>query len=108
MDGAVLGTVQYMSPEQLEGKPADARSDIYAFGAVLYEMITGQRAFDGVQPLQPPLLDKVVQTCLAREPAERWQSVRDLMRPLTWLRDGAVAAGAAPVSRQAGIACGRR
>jgi eukaryotic-like serine/threonine-protein kinase len=91
VDGAVLGTVQYMSPEQLEGKPADARSDIYAFGAVLYEMITGQRAFDGVKPLQPPLLDQIVQTCLLREPGERWQSVRDLMRPLTWLRDGEVA-----------------
>ena len=98
VDGAVLGTVQYMSPEQLEGKPADARSDIYAFGAVLYEMISGQRAFDGVQPLQPPLLDQVVQTCLAREPAERWQSVRDLMRPLTWLRDGEVAAGGRPAA----------
>ena len=92
-DGTILGTVQYMAPEQLEGKPADARSDIYAFGAVLYEMVTGHRAFDAVRPLEPSMLDSVVQTCLAREPAERWQSVRDLMRPLTWLRDGDVPAG---------------
>ncbi len=96
--GLFLARSRYMSPEQLEGKPADARSDIYAFGAVLYEMISGQRAFDGVQPLQPLLLDQVVQTCLAREPAERWQSVRDLMRPLTWLRDGEVAAGGRPAA----------
>ena len=87
-----------MAPEQLEGKPADARADIYGLGAVLYEMITGHRAFDGVQPLEPPLLEQVVQTCLARDPGERWQSVRDLIRPLTWLRDGAIATSEAPAT----------
>jgi Tol biopolymer transport system component len=91
-----------MAPEQLEGKPADVRSDIYAFGAILYEMLTGRRAFDGVQPLSPPLLDQIVQTCLARDPGERWQTVRDLIRPLAWLRNGEVpiSPGAAAPSRR--------
>ena len=94
-DNAILGTLQYMAPEQLEGKEADARSDIFAFGAVLYEMVTGKRAFEGasrasvivailerdapsVRGIAPAALDSVVKRCLAKDPDERWQSVRDL------------------------------
>ena len=92
--GAIVGTFQYMAPEQIEGREADGRSDIFAFGAVLYEMVTGSRAFSGkthaslissilkdeprpvseLQPLTPPLLDHIVSRCLAKDPDERWQS----------------------------------
>ena len=96
--GTILGTFQYMAPEQLEGQEADARTDMFAFGAVLYEMITGKRAFAGksqaglisailsadpppmvsLQPVTPPALDHVVHRCLAKDPDERWQSAKDL------------------------------
>src|SRR5262249_6790308 len=92
--GAIIGTIQYMSPEQIEGKEADARSDIFAFGAMLYEMATGKRAFDGksqisvasailekdpepisaLQPMSPPALEHVVRTCLAKDPELRWHT----------------------------------
>jgi len=105
--GAILGTLQYMAPEQLEGKPADARTDIFAFGALLYEMLTGRKAFEGTsqaslisailssdpspialrQPLSPPALDCVVKTCLAKDPDERWQSAHDLTSELTWIAE---------------------
>jgi len=98
--GTILGTFQYMAPEQLEGKDADARTDIFAFGAVLYEMLTGKKAFEGktqaslihaiigvdpppigsLQPLVPPTLDHIARRCLAKDPDERWQSASDLMR----------------------------
>src|SRR5258708_5891032 len=106
--GAILGTLQYMAPEQLEGGEADARSDIFAFGGVLYEMLTGARAFDGKtpasvissilkdtpqpiverQPLMPPLLDHIVRRCLAKDPDERWQTAGDATRELKWISEG--------------------
>jgi Tol biopolymer transport system component len=115
--GTILGTCQYMAPEQLEGREADARTDIFAFGAVLYEMLTGKKAFEGtshasvsaaimsaapapvsaLQPLTPPALDRVVATCLAKDPDERWQSAGDLARELKWIAEsGMQVSGAAP------------
>jgi eukaryotic-like serine/threonine-protein kinase len=101
-EGAVLGTPQYMSPEQIEGQEADARSDIFAFGLVLYELITGKKAFDGktktsviaailkdqprpiheLQPLAPPALERIVETCLEKDPDKRWQSAREVKHAL--------------------------
>jgi serine/threonine protein kinase/Tol biopolymer transport system component len=115
-EGTILGTFQYMAPEQLEGKEADARTDIFAFGCVLYEMATGRKAFSGasqaslisaimqndpppvssLQPMTPPLLDRVVKTCLAKDPEERWQSAADLKRELRWIAEGESGAIAAP------------
>jgi hypothetical protein len=112
-EGTILGTVQYMAPEQLEGKDADARTDIFALGMLLYEMATGRKAFTGssqaslisaimkdepapiaqTQPMSPEALDHVVKTCLAKDPDERWQSAGDVGRQLSW-----IAAGGAPVA----------
>ena len=103
--GAILGTFQYMAPEQLEGQEADARSDIFAFGALLYELVSGRKAFEGrsrasliaailehdppplasLQPLTPASLDHVVTKCLAKNPDDRWQSARDITTELKWL-----------------------
>ncbi|MEP6995344.1 MAG: protein kinase, partial [Acidobacteriota bacterium] len=105
--GSILGTVQYMSPEQLEGKDSDARTDIFALGCVLYEMATGRKAFSGTSQaslissimkedpapisslvaLAPPALDRVVKTCVAKDPEERWQTTRDVAIQLQFLRD---------------------
>src|SRR5436190_21209670 len=103
--GTIVGTFQYMAPEQVEGKEADARSDIFALGAVLYEMASGKRAFSGkshasivaailasepqpissVQPMCPPALDRVVAGCLAKDPEERWQTAHDVKLQLQWI-----------------------
>jgi serine/threonine protein kinase/Tol biopolymer transport system component len=105
VDGAIAGTLPYMSPEQLEGKPVDERADIYAFGAVLYEMVTGRRPFEGetqaalisaIMTKQPPALhlvkpslpsawDHVVENCLARTVEARWQTASDVLLELKWL-----------------------
>jgi len=117
-EGTILGTVQYMAPEQLEGKSTDARTDIFALGTTLYEMATGRKAFSGgsqaslissimqsdppavsaIAPMSPPSFDRVVRTCLAKDPEERWQSAGDLARELRWIAGGSAAGVASPVA----------
>ena len=107
-EGTRLGTVQYMAPEQLEGRAADPRSDLFAFGGVVYEMLTGRRAFTGdsqskviaavldcepptitsTQPMTPPALEHLVTRCLAKNPDERWQNAGDVKRELQWIAAG--------------------
>ena len=117
--GMIVGTFYYMAPEQLDGGEADARSDIWAFGATLYEMATGKRAFSGhsqatliasilkeeprpiseLQPLTAPGLDRIVQRCLAKDPDDRWQSARDLAHELQWIAQAGSKAGVpAPIA----------
>jgi serine/threonine protein kinase len=111
--GTIMGTFQYMSPEQLEGAPADARTDIFALGAVLYEMATGKKAFEGknrtsliaaivssqpapisaVQNMSPPALDHVIRKCIEKDPDDRWQSARDVAAELQWIAEGGSRAG---------------
>ena len=117
-EGTIMGTFQYMPPEQLEGREADARTDLFALGMVIYEMATGKPAFTGrtrasliasiltseppsistLQPMTPPALERVVKTCLAKDPDERFQTAHDLNLQLRWILEGGSQAGvAAPV-----------
>jgi eukaryotic-like serine/threonine-protein kinase len=111
--GTILGTFQYMAPEQIEGHDADARTDIWAFGCVLYEMLTGKRAFEGksqasliasilerqpapmaeLQPMTPPALGRLVRTCLEKNPDNRFHTAHDLWLHLQWIEEGGSAAG---------------
>ena len=106
--GTILGTFQYMAPEQLEGQEADARTDIFAFGTLISEMVTGKKAFEGnsragliaaiitvdpqplsdLQPLAPAPLNRLVARCLAKHPESRWQSARDVLLDLRWIASG--------------------
>ena len=118
-EGTILGTFQYMAPEQLEGAEADARTDLFALGMVIYEMATGRPAFSGrtkasliasilsaepaplaaVAPMTPPALERVVKTCLAKSPDDRFQSAHDLKLQLEWIAEGGSQAGVpAPVA----------
>ena len=103
LEGTILGTPQYMAPEQLEGRPVDARADVFAFGAVLYEMLSAKQAFDGgstaavmaavlntepsfaALPPVPPPVERVIRKCLAKDAEDRWQSTRDLSDELKWI-----------------------
>lgn len=118
-EGTIVGTFQYMAPEQLEGIEADPRTDIFALGAMLYEMVAGRRAFEGktrtsliaaivgsdppplsqLQPLTPPALERVIMKCLAKDPDERWQSAHDVAAELLWINEAGSQAGvAAPLT----------
>ena len=116
-EGTIIGTLQYMAPEQLEGKEADARTDIFPFGAVVYEMVTGKKAFEGAspasligailkdvpplvsdsQPISPITLDRTVKKCLAKDPDDRWQSAHDLLDELKWVTEGSAPVATGPV-----------
>jgi eukaryotic-like serine/threonine-protein kinase len=120
--GAVIGTIQYMAPEQIEGKDADARSDIFALGGVLYEMVTGKRPFEGksqitvasailekdpepissVQPLAPAAFEHVVTACLAKNPDERFQTAHDVKLELQWIADQAPQPASAAAQAESG------
>ncbi len=127
--GTIVGTFPYMSPEQLQGKELDARSDVFSLGAVLYEMVTGRRAFAGgsqwsvasailekepeqirtISPVTPAQVDHVIRRCLAKDPEERWQSAGDVARELEWLGESGSSSslpshGAAPRQASKGMA----
>ena len=121
-EGMIVGTFQYMSPEQIEGKELDRRSDIFSLGAVLYEMLTGKKAFEGktqlsvasailekepapistIKPLTPANLDHAIRKCLAKDCDERWQTARDLASELKWIGESDADSGARGVAEKSG------
>src|SRR5258708_4406712 len=122
--GTIIGTLQYMAPEQVEGKEVDARTDVFAFGAVVYEMATGKRAFESksqasligailkreplpmssLQPMTPPALDCVVKKCMRKDRDDRWQSARDVTDELKWIAErGSQAGVSVPTAAAKGI-----
>jgi len=120
-EGTIVGTFQYMSPEQIEGKEVDGRSDVFSLGAVLYEMLTGQKAFEGksqlsvasailerepapissFKPTTPPALDHVIRRCLVKELQKRWQAASDVSGELQWIAEDGPQAGVAAVGPRA-------
>src|SRR5712672_2473946 len=122
-EGTILGTLQYMAPEQVEAKEVDARTEMFAFGAVVCEMATGKKAFEGktsasvmakimeaeppsmasLQPMTPQSLDRVVKRCLAKDPDKRWQTASDLCEELRWIAEGGSQATLAPIAAAKGI-----
>jgi serine/threonine-protein kinase len=125
--GTLLGTLHYMAPEQLDGREVDTRADIFAFGAVLYEMVTGVKAFEAetparvlsailrddptrvstIIPVTPAGLDELIHTCLAKDPNERWQGMSDVARQLRWLQSGLSAGKSGQMVRPATLARSR-
>jgi len=123
-EGTILGTLQYMAPEQVEARPVDARTDIFAFGAVVYEMATGKKAFEGrsqasliakiletepppissLQPVSPPTLDRLVKKCVAKEPEKRWQAASDVCDELKWIAEQGAGPQPAATPTSGGIA----
>lgn len=119
--GTLLGTLHYMAPEQLDGREVDTRADIFAFGAVVYEMVAGVKAFEAesparvlsailrdeparvstIVPVTPTGLDELIHTCLAKDPNERWQGMGDVARQLRWLQSGLSSAKSGSVARSA-------
>src|SRR5688500_8201690 len=126
--GTLLGTLHYMAPEQLDGREVDTRADIFAFGAVLYEMVTGVKAFEAetparvmsailrdeptrvstIVPVTPTGLDDLIHTCLEKNPNERWQGMGDVARQLRWLLSGLSAGKSGPIARPAVAARSRQ
>src|ERR1017187_2674782 len=122
-EGTILGTLQYMAPEQVEAEEVDARTDIFAFGAVVYEMATGKKSFEGktsasvmakileaeppsmasLQPMTPPMLDRVVKKCLAKDPEKRWQAASDVCDELKWIAEGGSLVPSPPIVPAKGI-----
>jgi len=119
--GTIVGTVPYMAPEQIEGHEVDARTDVFSFGIVLYEMVGGRRPFEGdsraslmaaivaaeppalssLQPRTPPALERLILRCLAKDPDDRWQTARDLAAGLRWIMEAGSgsAAGTVPATQ---------
>jgi Tol biopolymer transport system component/tRNA A-37 threonylcarbamoyl transferase component Bud32 len=121
--GTLLGTLHYMAPEQLDGREVDTRADIFAFGAVVYEMVTGVKAFEAetparvlsailrddptrvstIVPVTPAGLDELIHTCLAKDPNERWQGMGDVARQLRWLQSGLSAGKSGQIARPSAV-----